>query len=104
MCDWREDYRRLTRQAASFAWCRSAVRMTGGDALRVLQGLCTNDVLKLAEGEACEAFLCTAQGKIQGHVVILRTRDGAVLDAPGRTGRDAHGAYGSLRDSRGCHL
>jgi tRNA-modifying protein YgfZ len=51
------------------------VSCTGKDASRFLHNLCTNDVEKLAPGNACEAFFTSAQAKIVGHAWILRRED-----------------------------
>jgi glycine cleavage system T protein len=49
---------------------RGTVELTGADAGRFLQNLCTNDVTRLAVGGGCEAFLTTAKAKVVGHVLI----------------------------------
>ena len=50
--------------------------MLGSDAAEVLHKLCSNDVLGLEVGDCCEAFACTVQGKIVGHLWATRLDNG----------------------------
>ncbi|MBV9288873.1 MAG: folate-binding protein YgfZ [Hyphomicrobiales bacterium] len=51
---------------------RAVLRVSGEDAASFLQGLLTNDVEKLAPGEACYAALLTPQGKILFDMLVVR--------------------------------
>src|SRR5271169_978163 len=70
----------MSRKAASLA-DRGVVRVSGADAAGFLQGLVTNDVERLAAGEARYAALLTPQGKILFDMIVVRApdADGAVL-------------------------
>ncbi len=50
---------------------RGVVRVSGDDAVSFLQGLLTNDVEKLEQGEACYAGLLTPQGKILFDMLVV---------------------------------
>jgi hypothetical protein len=50
---------------------RGVVRVSGDDAASFLQGLLTNDVEKLEQGEACYAGLLTPQGKILFDMLVV---------------------------------
>ncbi len=64
------------------------IEMAGRDAVSFLHNLCTQDLKRLNPGEGCEAFITNVQGKIVGHLVVLRPKEGLVLLAvPGDTGR-----------------
>src|SRR3984885_16135151 len=51
---------------------RGVVRVSGADATVFLQGLLTNDVERLAPGEARYAALLTPQGKILFDMIVVR--------------------------------
>jgi tRNA-modifying protein YgfZ len=51
---------------------RGVVRVSGADATGFLQGLLTNDVERLAPGEARYAALLTPQGKILFDMIVVR--------------------------------
>jgi tRNA-modifying protein YgfZ len=51
---------------------RGVVSVSGADATGFLQGLVTNDVERLAPGEACYAALLTPQGKIMFDMIVVR--------------------------------
>ena len=62
---------------------RAVLRMTGGAAREVLQGVVTNDVDRLGPGRALYAALLTPQGKYLFDFFLLDADDGAVLiDVP----------------------
>ena len=61
----------MSRKAASLA-DRGVVRVSGEDAAGFLQGLVTNDVERLAAGEARYAALLTPQGKILFDMIVVR--------------------------------
>lgn len=54
-------------------------RVRGGDAVRYLHGRLTQDVKGLAEGHAKRALILTPQGRIQGHLVLLREAEGFLV-------------------------
>jgi folate-binding protein YgfZ len=58
---------------------RAMLRMTGGAAREVLQGVVTNDVDRLGPGRALYAALLTPQGKYLFDFFLLAGEDGAVL-------------------------
>ena len=62
--------------AEVIAWLadRGVVRVAGEDATSFLQGLLTNDVERLAIGEARYAGLLTPQGKILFDMLVVRVR------------------------------
>jgi folate-binding protein YgfZ len=67
---------------------RTRIGLTGGDRAKFLNNLCTNDVRKLREGQGCEAFLTTVQGKTIGHVLIFCQASSIVIDTvPGQAER-----------------
>jgi folate-binding protein YgfZ len=60
------------RTAAAFATLqRAQVEITGKDRVRLVHGLCTNDLNRLQAGDGCEAFLTNAQGRVMGYVQIF---------------------------------
>jgi folate-binding protein YgfZ len=60
---------------AAFLADRGIVSVTGGDSAGFLEGLLTNDVEKLAPGDACYAALLTPQGKILFDMIVARAPD-----------------------------
>jgi folate-binding protein YgfZ len=66
---------------AAFLADRGVVSVSGADAAGFLQGLLTNDVERLASGEARYAALLTPQGKILFDMIVVRApdADGAVF-------------------------
>ncbi len=75
----------MTNRAAVL-WDRGIVRVSGEDAASFLQGLLTNDVERLAPGEARYAALLTPQGKILFDMIAVRVESDAgaafLLDCP----------------------
>jgi folate-binding protein YgfZ len=65
---------------------RTLVELTGDDRAKFLHSFCTNDVVKLAAGTGCEAFLLNVQGKILAYVLILAEREALVLETVGGQG------------------
>lgn len=59
---------------------RAALEMTGADSARFLQGMVSNDVEALGEGEGTYATVLTQQGKIVGDLRIYRTGRGFLLE------------------------
>ncbi|MCA9246060.1 MAG: folate-binding protein YgfZ [Planctomycetales bacterium] len=63
----------------------SYVNVRGEDRAKLLQNLCTNNILSLAEGEGCEAFLTNIQGKVLAHVEVHALADRLLLHSvPGQ--------------------
>ena len=60
---------------------RAALILSGPEAASFLQGLVSNDVEKVAPGQAVYAALLTAQGKFQFDFFVAAMGDGLVLDA-----------------------
>lgn len=62
-----------------------ALRLSGADALPLLQRLSTNDVQQLADGQGCPTIFLNAGGRILERVFVQRVGDDALLFlAPGR--------------------
>jgi folate-binding protein YgfZ len=51
----------------------SAIEAVGPDAGKFLQNLCTNDVLKLADGQSCEAMFLDVKAHVQAYSWVSRT-------------------------------
>jgi folate-binding protein YgfZ len=49
---------------------RGKVEVAGPDAARFLHNLTSNDVLHLAPGAGCEAFLCTAKARVVAYLLL----------------------------------
>ncbi|NUB43141.1 folate-binding protein YgfZ [Fertoebacter nigrum] len=62
---------------------RRLVALTGADALPFLQGLVTNDVLRLAAPGLVWTALLTPQGKYLADFFVVHTGDALLLDLPG---------------------
>jgi folate-binding protein YgfZ len=64
---------------------RGKIELTGDDTASFLHNLCTNDIVKLAVGAGCEAFLTTAKARVVAHLFVFRTASGLWLDtSPGQ--------------------
>jgi folate-binding protein YgfZ len=57
----------------------TVVALTGSDRHSFLHNMCTNEILKLAAGEGCEAFFTDVKGKIVAHAWVLLREDSALL-------------------------
>lgn len=66
---------------------RTALRVTGSEALAILHRISTNALLDLAGGEARPTLFCDFRGRLLHRAHVVRARDGAVWlmrgDAPG---------------------
>jgi len=60
---------------------RSRVGVVGADSAKLLNNLCTNDVLKLAAGQWCEAFLLNAKGGVLFYARLFKGADEFRIDA-----------------------
>jgi folate-binding protein YgfZ len=63
---------------------RAKIRVTGGDRLRWLNGMVSNTVQSLPEGQGNYSFLLSVQGRIQGDCFVYRRAGDLSLDS----GRD----------------
>jgi tRNA-modifying protein YgfZ len=61
----------------------SVVVVTGTDAPKIANNLCTANVLTLGVGEGGEAFITEVRGKMLGHVCLYRTDPGLILIGAG---------------------
>ena len=59
---------------------RGKIRVTGGDRLRWLNGMVSNAVQSLPEGQGNYSFLLSVQGRIQGDCYVYRRAEDVVLD------------------------
>ena len=67
---------------------RTHLELRGRDRASFLHNLCTNEVRKLAEGQGCEAFFCSVQGKVVGHALLYATPETIELESvPGAAAR-----------------
>ncbi len=59
---------------------RAKIAVTGGDRVRWLNGMVTNNVRDLAAGHAVYAFLLNAQGRIQGDIYAFQRGESLLVD------------------------
>src|SRR5882762_1975248 len=59
---------------------RAKIAVTGGDRVRWLNGMVTNNVRDLATGHGVYAFLLNAQGRIQADLYVFQRADSLQLD------------------------
>jgi folate-binding protein YgfZ len=59
---------------------RGRLRLTGRDRQTFLQGMVTNDVVRLQPGQGCYAFMLDATGHVLADMRILCTEDSLLLD------------------------
>ncbi|MEC8387047.1 MAG: folate-binding protein [Pseudomonadota bacterium] len=67
---------------------RGVIAVSGGDAQVFLQGLISNDMAKVAGGQAIYAALLTAQGKFLFDFFVVPWGDGVLLDCEGERRAD----------------
>ncbi len=60
--------------------CRAKIAVTGGDRVRWLNGMATNNVRDLAPGHGVYAFLLNAQGRIQADLYAFQRGDSLLVD------------------------
>jgi folate-binding protein YgfZ len=60
---------------------RGKILVTGGDRLRWLNGMVSNAVQSLPEGQGNYSFLLSVQGRIQGDCYVYRRADDLLLDS-----------------------
>jgi len=61
---------------------RAVLRLTGGDRVSFLQGMLSNDVARLRDGDGIAAALLTQQGKVVSDLRVYALRDEMWLDVP----------------------
>jgi folate-binding protein YgfZ len=59
---------------------RAKIAVTGGDRIRWLNGMVTNNVRDLATGHGVYAFLLNAQGRIQGDIYAFQRGESLLVD------------------------
>ena len=59
---------------------RAKIAVTGGDRVRWLNGMATNNVRDLARGHGVYAFLLNAQGRIQADLYVFQRGDSLLVD------------------------
>src|SRR5216683_2641035 len=59
---------------------RAKIAVTGGDRVRWLNGMVTNNVRDLAPGHGVYAFMLNAQGRIQADLYAFQRRDSLLVD------------------------
>lgn len=64
---------------------RDRLLLVGADRIEFVQGLCTNDVEKLAEGHACEVAFISPKGRLVADARLVKLDDALLMDLePGR--------------------
>ena len=59
---------------------RTKIAVTGGDRVRWLNGMATNNIRDLAPGHGVYAFLLNAQGRIQADLYVFQRGDSLLVD------------------------
>ena len=59
---------------------RAKIAVTGGDRVRWLNGMVSNNVRDLAPGHGVYAFLLNAQGRIQADLYVFQRGDSLLVD------------------------
>lgn len=59
---------------------RGKLRLSGKDHLKFLQGMLTNDVMKLGEGEGMYAAILTVKGRMLSDMRVYRGKESVLLD------------------------
>ncbi len=78
-----DGYWTLRQQAAAVRRSdRAVITVTGRDRATWLQGLLTNDVLALQEGQSCYAAYLTPQGRMISDMQVIARADRIWLDVP----------------------
>src|SRR5262245_59932956 len=89
MKEYPAEYRCAVEEAAIFDQSqRGKVELTGPEAGTFLHNLCTNDIVHLAVGAGCEAFLTNAKARVVAHLRVYHLllhdgRDALWLDVAG---------------------
>src|SRR5450432_2733543 len=59
---------------------RAKIAVTGGDRVRWLNGMATNNIRDLAPGHGVYAFLLNAQGRIQADLYVFQRGESLLVD------------------------
>jgi folate-binding Fe-S cluster repair protein YgfZ len=93
-------YRALTVDAGFVSLGhRTQIELTGADRAKLLQNLCTNDILGVGPGDGCEAFVTSAQGRVLGHVFVFCGEDSLVVETVAGAGEPL-----CAHLDKGCYL
>lgn len=65
---------------------RGVIRVTGGDRIRFLNGMVSNDLATLAPGELCDALQLDRKGHVLAQLSLLVLADEVLLDTVGTVG------------------
>lgn len=88
MTDWLPQYRALHESAGHAVWPVARLVLTGRDRVRLLHNLCTNELRKLAPGDAIEAMLTTVKGHVLALAQIGATDESLVVHAASAVAAD----------------
>jgi folate-binding protein YgfZ len=82
-----ELFERLTRARAGVLDCsdRGVLRATGADRVRFLNGMLSNDIGRLAAGQACPALMLTRKGHVLSELAVLHGEGALLLDVAAGT-------------------
>jgi glycine cleavage system T protein len=73
--DTRAEYRAARERAALFDVShRGKIEVTGADAVKFIQNLCSNDVARLLAGSGCEVFFTNMHAKVIAHALAYRVK------------------------------
>lgn len=87
--EFQKDYRHIRAGGAGyFEMRRGLIAVSGGEAVQFLDGLITNDVKTLADGEQMLAAFPNAQGRLLAVIRVQRRGDQFLIETEGAT-RDA---------------
>src|SRR5271168_5006515 len=82
--DLRAEFRALLSGCALYDLSdRARITVTGGDRIRWLNGMVTNNVRDLAPNHGVYGFLLNAQGRIQGDLYAYNLGDSLMVDTEG---------------------
>src|SRR4051812_7369196 len=63
---------------------RGRLVLTGGDRVRFLHGMTTNDIEALSPGQGCHAAMLTVKGKLVGELVVYADAERLILSVDAR--------------------
>ena len=76
----RREFRALTSGCGVFKLDRAHIALTGADRVRWLNGMVTNNIRDLADGQGIYAFLLNPQGKIQADLYAFNRGESIVVE------------------------
>lgn len=79
--DWLAEYAAFQGGVGVARCWPTQIEVTGRDRAGFLNRLCTNQVDRLTDGQACETFLTNAKGHVLGHGFVLARPDALILRA-----------------------